>query len=173
MESEEQHLAELLRVKRRRLRELEKVVARYGNDAPPHIVTERDDLRDQLEQDSSALEPVINGDLSADAMAALRAYGIPASIKSAMQHFEQRLYDLNNDFRQFRANQERIREDERKQREERQIETDKQRDHVNDQLIKINLYVRLIGVLLFLIAVGAVVYFVIAVYFASAFGLGR
>lgn len=174
MISDEHDLAELLKLKRRRLRELERTVARYGNDAPPHVVTERDDLQAELEQDSSALEPVINGELSNDALAALRAYGIPASVKSALQNFEQRLYDLNRAFQQFRENQERLRDDERKLREERQLETDKQRDHVNVQLIKINLYVRLTSGLLFLIAVAGVVYFVLRVFFATYLAsLGR
>ena len=154
MGSDERGLEEVLRLKKRRLLELEKKIARLGYSAPPELTTERDDLRHELDRDQQAIEPVIKGELSEDALAALRMYGIPAAVKAALQHLEQRFWELKRDFLDFRDMQSRLREKENTDRETRQQETDKQREHVNMRLIRIELYLRVIGGL---IVVGAVV----------------
>jgi len=160
MGSDEREIEEVLRLKRRRLNELQKDLARLGYDAPPALRTEEEDLRKALEKDRRILEPVIKGELSDEALAALRAYGLPASIASALQNFEARLYDWRREFLAFRDQQSRLRETENTERETRQQETDKQREHVNGKLIRIELYVRLIGGVLFLFCIVFALYLV-------------
>jgi hypothetical protein len=88
MGTDEREIEEVLRIKRRRLNQLEKQVARFGYNAPPELVNERDDLRAELEKDKKALEPVIKGELSEEALAALRSYGVPASVSNALMLVE-------------------------------------------------------------------------------------
>lgn len=94
MGTDERELEEVLRLKRRRLAELQKDLARLGYDAPPALRTEEEDLRHELEKERRILEPVINGELSDEALAALRAYGLPASISRAIMMVEQAIGDL-------------------------------------------------------------------------------
>lgn len=88
MGSDEKELEEVLRIKRRRLNQLEKQVARLGYSAPPELVNERDDLRAEVDRDKKALEPIVKGELSEEALAALRAYGVPASVSNALMLVE-------------------------------------------------------------------------------------
>lgn len=88
MGSDEKDLEDVLRIKKRRLTQLEKQVARLGYNAPPEMVNERDDLRAEVQKDTKALEPVIKGELSEEALAALRAYGVPASVSNALMLVE-------------------------------------------------------------------------------------
>lgn len=102
MGSEERELEDLLRIKRRRLNALEKQVARLGYSASAELVNERDDLRAELDKSQKAIEPIVKGELPDDIMAALRAYGIPASVNNALQLVESRLYDLKRIFEEYR-----------------------------------------------------------------------
>ena len=151
MGTDERELEEVLRLKRRRLRELQKDLARQGHDAPPALRTEEEDLRIELEKERRILEPVIKGELSDEALAALRAYGLPASIASALQNFEARLWEWRREFLEFRDQQSRLRETENTERETRQQQTDNQRDKVNIRLTRIEAYVMTIGVLLIVV----------------------
>jgi len=151
MGSDGKEIEEVLRLKKRRLRELQKDLARLGYDAPPALRTEEEDLRNELEKERRILEPVMKGELSDEALAALRAYGLPASIASALQNFEARLYDWRREFLAFRDQQSRLRETEHSERETRQQETDKQREHVNIRLTRIEAYIMGVGALLVVI----------------------
>lgn len=103
MGSDERELEELIRIKRRRLNVLEKQVARLGYTAPPELVNERDDLKAELDKSQKIVDPIVKGDLPDDIMAALRAYGVPASVNNALQLVEAALYELRKAFEAHRA----------------------------------------------------------------------
>jgi len=165
------HLADVLRIKKRRLKILERKIATLGyTSAPPELITERDDLKDELETDKQALEPVIDGSLSQDALAALRAYGLQPAVASAMQNLEARFWELKRDLTELRDKLLKQREQDAKDRDEhmkrdtidrdlRQLKTDEQRIQMREQLITITLYVRLIIGALIVGAVGMALYF--------------
>lgn len=145
MGADEKQLEDILRIKRRRLNELEKQIARLGYSAPPELVNERDDLRAEVNKDTKALEPVIKGELSEEALSALRIYGMPASIQNTLQSFEERIYDLRRQLSAYQDQQSRIREKDNEVRETRQQETDRQREQVNIRLTRIETYIAIIG----------------------------
>jgi hypothetical protein len=97
-ENEQRDLEVIQQIKRRRLLELEKDAATYGRSTPPEIRIEIADLKKELR----VVEPIIQGDLSEEMLAALRNFGIPAALANAIQNFEARLYDMKTDIRDLR-----------------------------------------------------------------------
>jgi hypothetical protein len=158
MANEERELEDLLRIKKRRLLQLEKQVARLGYGATPELVNERDDLKQEIGASTKVIEPIVRGELPDDIMAALRAYGVPASVNNALQNFEARLYEWRKEFIEFRDQQSRLREKESEDRETRQQETDLQRAHVNMRLIRIELSMRWLGGFIVVSVVALVIY---------------
>lgn len=150
MGSDERELEELLRIKKQRLAELNKQVARLGYEAPPHLVNERNDLRAEIETDKKALEPVIKGELSDEALAALRAYGLPSSISNAIMLINTGLGDLKDEVREFRDQSRREKQADHTERIDRQKQTD-------EGLAKVNRRVSGVARLVWLLVIGAIV----------------
>lgn len=96
-------LEELLRIKRRRLSALRRQIAQFGYNAPVELTTERDELEQELGVSSKVVDPIIKGELPDDIMAAIRAYGIPASVNNALQLVNAGLYDLKKAFDEHRV----------------------------------------------------------------------
>lgn len=124
MGADERELEELLRIKRRRLNELNKQIARLGYSAPPHLVTERDDLKAEIEKEKPVLEPIIKGELSDETMAILRAYGVPAAVSNAIMLVEQGLGDFKKEFREYRDQRNRDVQIDHTERATRQMQVD-------------------------------------------------
>lgn len=103
MGSEERELEDILRIKKRRLSQLDKQIARFGYSAPPEVVTERDELREEVARSQKAIDPIVKGELPDDIMAALRAYGVPASVNNALQLVEAALYELRKSLADHRV----------------------------------------------------------------------
>lgn len=158
MGADESELEDVLRIEKRRLVELRKQAAQLGRSTPPEIRIEIEDLTRRTSRGVAVVEAVVSGELPPSVLDALRAYGVPASIAAAVQNFEARLYEWRREFLEFRDQQSRLREKESSERETRQQETDKQREHVNERLIRIELSMRAIGGLLFIIAVAFAIY---------------
>lgn len=97
-ENEQRDLEVIQQLKRRRLTELQKDQAIMGRSTPPEVRTEIADLQRELR----VVEPIIKGELSDDMLAALRQFGMPASLANAIQNFEGRLWDLKNDVRDLK-----------------------------------------------------------------------
>lgn len=97
-DNEERELQDLLTIKKRRLTTLRKQIAQYGYSAPAELKMERDDLEQEIGASSKVIEPIVRGELPDDIMAALRAYGVPASVNNALQLVEGALYDLRKAF---------------------------------------------------------------------------
>jgi hypothetical protein len=97
-ENEQRDLEVIQQIKRRRLIELQKDQATMGRSTPPEIRTEIADLKREL----GVVDPIIKGELSDDTLAALRQFGMPASLANAIQNFEGRLYDLKGDVRDLK-----------------------------------------------------------------------
>jgi hypothetical protein len=95
-DNEQRDLEVIREIKRRRLLELQKQQARRGLNTPPEVKIEIEDLRREL----GVVEPIIRGDLGDDVLAALRQFGLPASLSNAIQSFESRLYDLSIKFKE-------------------------------------------------------------------------
>lgn len=131
MGDDERELEELLRIKKQRLAALNQQVARLGYEAPAHLVVERNDLRAEIEADKKALEPIIKGEISEEALAAIRSYGLPASISNALLMLDQGLKDLKDEFREFRDQIRRESQTDHTERITRQSETDKRFDRVD------------------------------------------
>jgi hypothetical protein len=98
MAGEERELQDLLKIKRRRLTTLRKQIAQYGYSAPAELTMERDELEQEIGASTKVIDPIVRGELPDDIMAALRAYGVPASINNALQLVESALYDLRKAF---------------------------------------------------------------------------
>jgi hypothetical protein len=98
MGNEERELEDLLKIKKRRLTTLRKQIAQYGYSAPAELTMERDELEQEIGASSKVIEPIVRGELPDDIMAALRAYGVPASVNNALQLVEGALYDLKKAF---------------------------------------------------------------------------
>lgn len=98
MGNEERELEDLLKIKKRRLTTLRKQIAQFGYGAPAEMLTERDELEQDIGASSKVIEPIVKGELPDDIMAALRAYGVPASVNNALQLVEGALYDLRKAF---------------------------------------------------------------------------
>lgn len=96
--NEERELEDLLKIKKRRLTTLRKQIAQYGYGARPELLTERDELEQEIGASSKVIEPIVKGELPDDIMAALRAYGVPASVNNALQLVEAALYELKKAF---------------------------------------------------------------------------
>lgn len=94
MGSDERELEELLRIKRQRLSTLRKQIARLGYGAPAELLTERDELEQEIGVSTKVVDPIVRGELPDDIMAAIRAYGVPASVNNALQLVEDAIYDV-------------------------------------------------------------------------------
>jgi hypothetical protein len=160
MGADEAELEDVLRIEKRRLLELRKQAAQMGRNTPAEIRIEIEDLTRRTSRGVDVVEAVVSGELPPSVLDALRAYGVPASIASAVQNFEARLYEWRREFVEYRNQQSRLREVENAERETRQQETDKQREQVNGKLIRIELYVRFIGGVLFLFCIVFALYLV-------------
>jgi hypothetical protein len=145
MGADEAELEDVLRIEKRRLLELRKQAAQMGRNTPAEIRMEIEDLTRRTSRGVEVVEAVVSGELPPSVLDALRAYGVPASIAAAVQNFEARLYDWRREFLEFRDQQSRLRETEHTDRETRQLETDRQREQVNTRLIRIELYVQVVG----------------------------
>lgn len=97
-DNEQRDLEVIQQLKRRRLNELLKDQAQMGRGTPAETRTEIADLKREL----GVVDPIVKGDLSDDTMAALRHFGLPASLANAIQNFEGRLWDLKNDVRDLK-----------------------------------------------------------------------
>ena len=157
MGSDELELEDVLRIEKRRLLELRKQAATMGRNTPAEIRIEIEDLTRRTSRGVDVVEAVVSGELPPSVLDALRAYGVPASIASAVQNFEARLYEWRREFLEFRDMLSRLREKENTERETRQQETDRQREQVNVRLVRIELYVQVVGLML-LVAVAFAVY---------------
>jgi hypothetical protein len=157
MGSDEAELEDVLRIEKRRLLELRKQAATLGRNTPAEIRIEIEDLTRRTSRGVDVVEAVVSGELPPSVLDALRAYGVPASIASAVQNFEARLYEWRREFLEFRDMLSRLREKENTERETRQQETDKQRESVNVRLVRIELYVQVVGIMLF-VAVAFAIY---------------
>ena len=158
MGTDELELEDVLRIEKRRLLELRKQAATLGRNTPAEIRIEIEDLTRRTSRGVEVVEAVVSGELPPSVLDALRAYGVPASIASAVQNFEARLYEWRREFIEYRDQQSRLREKESTDRETRQQETDNQREHVNGRLIRIELSVRW---LIFFSVVAIVIYLVV------------
>ena len=96
--NEERELEDLLKIKKRRLTTLRKQIAQFGYSAPAELLTERDELEQEIGASTKVIEPIVRGELPDDIMAALRAYGVPASVNNALQLVEGALYDIKKAF---------------------------------------------------------------------------
>jgi len=150
--SEERELADLLRIKRRRLAVLNKQIAQLGYAAPPHLITERDDLQAEFDKDKPVLEPIIKGEVSEDTMAALRSWGVPAAVSNAIMLLEQGMADFKHEFYRFRDQRYRDAERDRQERVIRQEQADQNFERMNARIGRISWQQWLI-VLAFAIAV--------------------
>ncbi len=157
MGSSELDLEDVLRIEKRRLAELRKQAAALGRNTPAEIRIEIEDLARRTSRGVEVVEAVVSGELPPSVLDALRAYGVPASIANAVQNFEHRLYEWRREFIEYRDQQSRLRETESTERETRQQETDKQRESVNVRLVRIELYVQVVGLMLF-VAVAVALY---------------
>lgn len=99
MGSDERELEGLLRIKKRRLAQLKKQAAAVGYNATPELLNEIEDLQRETDSSARAIEPIVKGELPDDIMAALRAYGVPASVNNALQLVNAGLYDLKQLFK--------------------------------------------------------------------------
>lgn len=160
MGSDEAELEDVLRIEKRRLLELRKQAAQMGRNTPAEIRIEIEDLTRRTSRGVEVVEAVVSGELPPSVLDALRAYGVPASIAAAVQNFEARLYEWRREFIEFRDQQSRLREKENEDRETRQQETDKQREHVTGRLIRIELSTQVIGGFIFFSVVALVLYLV-------------
>jgi hypothetical protein len=97
MANEERELQDLLRIKRRRLSALKRQAATLGYTTPPELRNEIEDLERETNSSSQVIEPIVKGELPDDIMAALRAYGVPASVNNALQLVEAALYELRKE----------------------------------------------------------------------------
>jgi hypothetical protein len=97
-DNEQRDLEVIQQIKRRRLLELQKDQATFGRSTPPEVRTEIADLKREL----GVVDPIVRGELSNDTLAALRQFGMPASLANAIQNFEGRLWDLKNDVRDLK-----------------------------------------------------------------------
>ena len=158
MGTDELELEDVLRIEKRRLAELRKQAAALGRNTPAEIRIEIEDLARRTSRGVEVVEAVVSGELPPSVLDALRAYGVPASIANAVQNFEHRLYEWRKEFEAFRDQQSRLREKEHEERETRQQETDKQREHVNGRLIRIELSVRAIGGFIFIVTLAVALY---------------
>lgn len=134
MGSEEKELADLLRIKRKRLAVLNKQIAQLGYSAPPHLITERDDLQAELDKDKPVLEPIIKGEVSDDTMAALRSWGVPGAVSNAIMLLEQGLNDFKKEFHRYRDQRYRDSERDAIERRERQEQHDAQMQAMREQI---------------------------------------
>lgn len=100
--NEERELEDLLKIKKRRLTTLRKQIAQFGYGAPAQLLTERDELEQEIGASSKVIEPIVKGELPDDIMAALRAYGVPASVNNALQLVESAIYELRKAFEEHR-----------------------------------------------------------------------
>jgi hypothetical protein len=157
MGADEAELEDVLRIEKRRLAELRKQAAAMGRSTPAEIKIEIEDLTRRTSRGVEVVQSIVSGELPPSVLDALRAYGVPASIASAVQNFEARLYEWRREFLDFRDQQSRLREQENTEREARQLETDKQRDQVNTRLTRIEAYLMVVGILI-LIAIGLYVF---------------
>ncbi len=96
--NEEKELEDLLKIKKRRLTTIRKQIAQFGYSAPAELKMERDELEQEIGASSKVIDPIVKGELPDDIMAALRAYGVPASVNNALQLVEGALYDLRKAF---------------------------------------------------------------------------
>jgi hypothetical protein len=150
MGADEAELEDVLRIEKRRLAELRKQAAAMGRSTPAEIKIEIEDLTRRTSRGVEVVQSIVSGELPPSVLDALRAYGVPASIASAVQNFEARLYEWRREFLDFRDQQ-------NAEREARQLETDKQRDQVNTRLTRIEAYLMVVGILI-LIAIGLYVF---------------
>ncbi len=99
MGNEERELESLLRIKKRRLAVLRKQAATLGYNATPELLNEIEDLQRETDSSERVIAPITKGELPDDIMAALRAYGVPASVNNALQLVNAGLYDLKQLFK--------------------------------------------------------------------------
>ena len=118
--ADEAELEDVLRIEKRRLLELRKQAATLGRNTPAEIRMEIEDLTRRTSRGVEVVEAVVSGELPPSVLDALRAYGVPASIASAVQNFEARLYEWRREFVEFRDMLSRLREKENTERETRQ-----------------------------------------------------
>ena len=138
MGSEEKELADLLRIKRKRLAVLNKQIAQLGYAAPPHLITERDDLQAEIDKDKPVLEPIIKGEMPEDTLAALRSWGVPAAVSNAIMLLEQGVADFKHEFHTYRDQRFRESNDDKIERRERQEQTDRQFARLDDRIGRIS-----------------------------------
>jgi hypothetical protein len=158
MGSDEAELEDVLRIEKRRLLELRKQAAAMGRNTPAEIRIEIEDLTRRTSRGVEVVEAVVSGELPPSVLDALRAYGVPASIANAVQNFEARLHEWRREFVEYRNQQSRLREVEHAERETRQQETDRQREHVNMRLIRIELSMRWLGGFIVISVLSLVIY---------------
>jgi hypothetical protein len=103
MGSDERELEDLLRIKKRRLAQLKRTAATKGYDAQPELRNEIEDLERETHSSSQVVDPIVKGELPDDIMAALRAYGVPASVNNALQLVEAGLYDIGKKLGEHRV----------------------------------------------------------------------
>ena len=100
-------------------------------------MNERDELQAEIDKDKPVLEPVIKGELSEDTMAALRAWGVPASVTSSINMLDIVLTDFKKEFHAYRDQRFRESKDEKIERRERQDQTDRNFEQMNARIARL------------------------------------
>lgn len=112
-DEEQARLSELREATERRLHQLKLQRASMGAQTPAHV---KEEIR-EAEEDLKSLAPIVNGTISDRLLDALRQFGLPSSVSSALLRLDQELYKFQRSYASDR-------EADRQDRVVRQNETD-------------------------------------------------
>lgn len=123
-EEERAHLEELRGIDRRNLRILERQIRSYGeDDAPQHMIARRDELREKL----GLAGKMVRGEFTEEILDMFRQFGERQSLSRAIADVDKQLYDFKKETWAYR-------ERESIARQERQVDTDKRFERIEDRL---------------------------------------
>lgn len=146
-DEEQRHIEEVRLEDRRRLKVLERQVAGYGDlDAPPHLITQIEDLRFKL----GLTGRMVRGETSEEFLGFMRQFGEQQALGRAITDVDRKLYEFKKETWDYRE-RDQVARNERQEKNDKEfaaIKTEVQR--LARRIAWIGLFI--LGVLIWIVA---------------------